>query len=329
MQMKKLEKINSKHRQKPKKRRAKVIVVANRKGGVGKTFSSLQIAFNAALGGVDRNLPPLKVLLMDGDSQQHSSIACLGHLGIPIVHGKAILPANPKCPEKNVYSISDIFMGNYFHEYPTHVENLDVIPSDGNIDELKKEWESTPDDRFLDAVVNQLGATIDTMRDDYDLIVIDTPPSKTHICQAAMAVADDVIIMTGLDFYCAQSVKMMIGDIEHLNHTYRSEDNPVNILGVVPNNLSSSKLTNDEKAHFMSLQSEFRQYFHKGIYFVQRTKFKTTTSPVHPDKMAFRKDPICMQQARNFYNHIAINSLNGIYKSHGVNIKKELSKETA
>lgn len=295
-------------------RKAKVVAVANRKGGVGKTFGSTQLAINAAIGGPDKDRPPIKVLFIDADSQQNSTAYFLSYLGTTVVHNKVILPTNPLCPDNEVYNLSDIFMGNDFIEYPTQCENLAIIPSDGNIDEINEEYKNHPKQKFLSAIIQTFKDLISLVEYDYDLIVIDTPPSKTHACQAAMAVSSDVLIMAQLDYFNANiSVPSIIGDIDLLNQNYRDSDDPINIIGIVPNLMNSKVLDNDEKIQLTTMTTMYPQHFYPNFSFVRRVAFKTTQMPQNPKSFMYMKNKDTADQMRKFFNHIASTTLKDVY----------------
>lgn len=296
-------------------KRAKIVTVANRKGGVGKSFTAIQLAINSAIGGPDRKNKKLKVLIIDADSQQNTSLYFLKYLGAKTFHQKTMLPVNPNCPNNEVYNITDVFLGHDFVEYPTQCENLFIIPSDGNIDNFREEFNNYPDKKITDSLVQLFNDFIKLVENEYDLIVIDTPPSKTYACQGALAVTDYVIIPTVLDtFTVSQSVPNLIGDIEKINSEYRSEENPIKIAGILPNRLSSIKPNNYEKQNLSELSEKYGKYLHSGFYFVERVAFKIHDLPQDINDFEYMKDKKTADQMRGFYNVACEQILNEIYK---------------
>jgi len=298
-----------------KKAKCKVVAVAARKGGVGKTFTAIQLAVNAAFGGPDKKHTPLKVMFVDVDSQQNSTYFFLKHFGAQHVYEKVLLPANPNCDDGQVYNITDIFMGNDFIEYPTQYPNLHIIPSDGQIDNFKgTEFSGANEELITIAAAGQFRKLIETVEEDYDLIVIDTPPSKTHASQGAIAACTDVIIVANLDSWNSENaLPGIISDIELNNNQYRPQGEPVNIAGILLNKLSSKTLTKDERKHLKAIKAKYNKHLHKGFYFYDRVAFKTTEMPQDPSNFAWMKDPDTAHQMREAYEHIAKNVLNDIY----------------
>lgn len=103
----------------------------------------------------------------------------------------------------NIYNISDIIAGNEYMEYPTEWENIFIIPSDGRIDQLNdiatgdiKGYDDNQLNKFSSMLFDDLIADVS---DEYDLIVIDTPPSKTHASQGAIAASSDCLVVANPD----------------------------------------------------------------------------------------------------------------------------------
>lgn len=298
-----------------KKSKCRVVVIAARKGGVGKTFAAIALAVNAAFGGPDKSRPKLKVLFIDVDSQQNSTYFFLKHFGAKQTFNKVLLPKNSDCPEGNIYNITDIFMGNDFIEYPTQYENIHMIPSDGQIDNFKgREFAGTSQESLTQASATQFQKLISLVEDDYDLIVIDTPPSKTHACQGAIAAATDCIVVANLDTWNTENaLPGMMSDIDYNNNHHRDIDNPINITGILVNKISSSAMTNDEKVQLKAIKTLFPKFVHKGFYFVDRVAFKTTQMPQDPENFDYMKNVETATQMRNFHEHISNTILKEIY----------------
>jgi chromosome partitioning protein len=296
--------------------RTPVLTIAARKGGVGKSFAAINASVLASCGGPDKDRPPLRVLLIDVDSQQNTTYYFLKYLGCKWVHRKALLPANPNCEDNEVYNITDIFMGNDFVEYPTQYENLFMIPSDGEIDDLRKEFNKFPEKDIVLQTTNQFKKLIKLIEDDFDLIIIDTPPSKTHASQAAVAVSTHVLVMAELDIWNSENgLPGIMSDIEYVNTSLRNNNDPVEIIGICPNKISSKAMTNEERKTLADLIKRYPSYLHKNLNFFNRVAFKTTTMPEDPSCFAYMKQKDTAEQMRSFYNHISDKVLSEIYKS--------------
>lgn len=149
---------------------SRVIAVANQKGGIGKTTTTVNIAFDLAEMGK-------KVLLIDTDGQCNSTDTCRAK-----IDGVATLYDLLFEKEKAVECIQ-------------HMEKLDVIASDG----LMK----NPETKFPDDATRlfTMRDACEDIREDYDFIIIDTPPSLGCMLSNALTFADEVIIPVTCDRY--------------------------------------------------------------------------------------------------------------------------------
>lgn len=143
-----------------------VLAFANRKGGVGKTTSAVNVAGVVASAGQ-------RVLLVDLD-QQDSCGELLGQ------------------PESDGHSLLEALTTGVPAEVRRGVRpNLDLIPSGVDLGELpERMW--VVDDPWT-AVANNLANVIEAAG-EYDLVVIDTPPGDILLTRAAMAVAQHLVI---------------------------------------------------------------------------------------------------------------------------------------
>ncbi|MFT5835005.1 MAG: chromosome partitioning protein [Cognaticolwellia sp.] len=156
----------------------KIIAVANQKGGVGKTTTSINLA--ASLGILEQ-----KVLLVDADPQANSTS------GVGI---------NINTVESSVYDILVNEMDAKDAVLKTETPNLSLIPS--HIDlvgaevELINKWRRE----------NILEIALSGIKDDYDYIFIDCPPSLGLITINALIAADAVIIPVQCEFFALEGL---------------------------------------------------------------------------------------------------------------------------
>ena len=167
---------------------SRIIAIANQKGGVGKTTTTVNLA--ACLSKLGK-----KVLLVDIDPQGNSTSG----LGID----------KRRC-EKTVYDclINEERMENI--AIPTQYENLDVCPS--NLDLSGAEIE-------LISVMgreNRLKESLSGVRDKYDYILIDTPPSLGLITINTLTAADSVLIPIQCEFYALEGVSQLVETIKRI-----------------------------------------------------------------------------------------------------------------
>lgn len=166
----------------------KVIAIANQKGGVGKTTTTVNLAACLSKAGK-------KVLLVDIDPQGNSTSG----LGI-----------DKRRVEKTVYDclINEEKMENV--SILTEYENLSLCPS--NLDLSGAEIE-------LISVMGReqrLKESLATAREEYDYILIDTPPSLGLITINTLTAADSVIIPIQCEFYALEGVSQLVETIKRI-----------------------------------------------------------------------------------------------------------------
>ena len=161
---------------------SKIIAIANQKGGVGKTTTSINITAALAV----RNK---KVLLIDADPQGNATSG----FGI-----------NKNEVENTVYelligecSIRDCIIKNV-------VENVSIIASNVNLSAAEMDLRDEKRKEFI------LRNEIDYIRDDYDFIIIDCPPSLNLLTINAMTTADSVMVPIQCEYYALEGLSQLI-----------------------------------------------------------------------------------------------------------------------
>jgi len=170
------------------RRMAKVIVVANQKGGVGKTTTAVNLS--ACIATLKK-----KVLLIDFDPQGNASS------GVGI---------DKEAVENSVYDvlINQMPIKNTIIE--TKLKNLSVCPA--NIDLAGAEVELVSmDDRN-----NLLKNAVKAVEDEYDYIIIDCPPSLGLLTLNAFSAANSVLVPIQCEYYALEGLSMLTKTIKSL-----------------------------------------------------------------------------------------------------------------
>lgn len=227
--------------------RSKVVAIFNQKGGVGKTTVASILAEYAAL------TEGKEVLLVDLDMQCNSSEHWVGMEDAPNSLGGQLPPVHPDyggeehLDERS--TIADIFFGkavlpystfiNSEHGYDTDVDIMMGHP--GLLERINTEYDNASG-RIVTEIHNRLGVFLhsDEVADTYDLIILDTGPSRNPIFRAALRAATHAIIPFELEENSLQGINAMHQAIQSENFARAGEDSQLNLVGMCPNKVRAS-----------------------------------------------------------------------------------------
>jgi len=200
---------------------AKIIAIANQKGGVGKTTTTVNLS--SALAKLGK-----KVLICDFDPQGHSTSG----VGVD----KSVSP--------NIY---DVIISGTEPKLAIHkAKNIDIFPTGKNLAGATIELVAIPEREYV------LKKALDSVRENYDYIFIDCPPSRELLTLNALVAADAVIVPMQCEYFSLEGLSDLVSTVRIVKRAFNPN---LDIIGIVltmydsRTNLSM-QVSNEIKRHF-------------------------------------------------------------------------------
>jgi chromosome partitioning protein len=172
---------------------ARVITIANNKGGTGKTTTAVNLSAGLAF------LKGYRVLLVDFDPQGNASIS----LNVDI--------------ENLDWSVKDLLTGkmlDFQYLLWNKGDPLKILPANNNLKNIENELFTAVNGRV------RLKARLEPILHDFDYIIIDTPPTTGIFTQAPLIASSDVIIPVDVGYFSLQGIRQLLEEIEQIREHY-------------------------------------------------------------------------------------------------------------
>ena len=208
---------------------ARVISIANQKGGVGKTTTAINLSASLAAS-------EYRVLLVDSDPQGNSTSG----LGIAKTEGQI--------------TIYDVLSGSAEPEaaiQPAGYDGLSILPADKNLVAGNLDLVDVEDREMV------LRRALNTVRDRYDYIVIDCPPALDLLTLNALVASDSVLVPIQCEFFALEGISQLMDTIDRVRSSFNQ---PLQIEGVL------LTMYDDRTNLTRQVEADLRDFFGKEVF---------------------------------------------------------------
>ncbi|GJL56670.1 MAG: chromosome partitioning protein ParA [Nitrospirales bacterium] len=205
----------------------KIIAVANQKGGVGKTTTTINVAASIAL-------QQHSVLIVDLDPQANATSG----MGIQ----------SPKATVYDCLMARDYIDGSIIK---TEVPGLDMMPSGADLVGAEVELSNIAEREGI------LKNIVTTVKNDYQFIIFDCPPALGLLTINALVAASSVLIPVQCEYYAMEGLGRLLGNVDRIKESI----NPNLELEGIVLTMYDSRINLSRQ-----VESEIREYFKEKVY---------------------------------------------------------------